>query len=1143
MTGGGASLGGTVKASDLHHVWLSNMAGGRTLGGARPFWVIPLGFVADGGATAGVTVTTASARGEWVVAAVLTDDSQALAGVGGRFVAVSAGVPENHVRINDRPAAIPFDRRPQISGGSTASGAGAGFDSDGDFSPDLEEQAAGTDPQDKQSAPVVLSSLILTRETKRYRPNPNGWSGYTDLNVNDGWAVFALPSASAVGQAQLGRTYQASLIPGTQIRTVDISEAEYRGDPSGMANDFVSLWRHLKDPTVPRGLPADDGGFGRSDAAWALYVPEPERRVSPTTVPFRAELITTTGKRYRLRGPVSNVDQSRTFLRVRWEKTWPSYEAYMGHVRNFGYGWYEMTGPNTAALGDPVSVTTETLIIPKGAHYSEPMDIVPKLAAGQFSDGITRLVVERLVPVEVLRGKPGTGEIAHADRLIEEAIPIPEVELHLGNVSISGNTITVIVSGTVKDPLSGLSGNPSDAPGALAFSALGASIGSIPLTSQVATGQAFSTTLSVPLTHDGSFVLRAETSSNSAGLKGFDQSAVSIRWNSSNVPLGTVGSSLKLLFPQAPLSTVVNVLQIQEGTDPLQTLTETGSDTGIYTGAITLGGASATCTVQMVNTPVLNGTVPDTLPAEIKIVPNTGAQSVITGIWRETGADTQLFADPSIVTQGMASASVGEVHEMRGTAKEGAIPFTVRLPGGILSDDIKLMVGGTEFPMKSFTIDGKTSFYPYADSQPGSPRLFLPSRHPVPANLAVPGFSSSVEGSALPIKIITGSGPATLVNTLFTVPSESPPDPLALAGSPPPAEVAPQQTPLPRWHEPGDAITMTDLLTAFRILYPDDEAQDLLAKFYAAGGVIKLEDISPDLKVSWWHPGASWAPIIKIEADDAEVGGQKYTPAGAANLLWRGLIQSLGSPAMAQQLDTDDLDWWIAHQQEYAKSAAEITVGATEIYLSGIGLLSEGADLILVISEVLDGNGKALVAALPFVSVGMYKYLKRTDGILKVAHPQNGSIAQMTNQQLSEFSEMYYLGNKLNGAAEVDFALLGPKLREWLTAPGGKIDPDEIGVHGKLRQEFEKISPAPSTNHHCHHDLPWDLRREFAQIGVNVNDPLFGRWMTKERHSQIHGSEGYNEWWKTWFSNLRGKVPSRPEILHQIALAHAAFPD
>jgi hypothetical protein len=411
LTGAGASLGGTVKASDLHHVWLSSMAGGRTLGGARPFWVIPLGFVADGGATAGVTVTTASARGEWVVAAVLTDDSQALAGVGRRFVAPGAGVPENHVRINDRPAAIPFGSRPLMSGDSTPSGAAEGFDRDEDFSPDLEELAAGTNPGDKSSAPVVLSSLISRRLTQRHRPNPHGWIGFQDLTENIGWALFEPSTASAVGIPLLGLTYQTYLIPGTQFETGYLSEAQYLGAPRGHADDFVSLWgKQGKKPTVERGLPADNFGREVFDPAWdvdatmALYVPEPQRKLFEP-VPYWPEFIATIGKRYRLRGPSSEADQSRTFLKVRWEKTWPSYEAYISDVSNFGWAWWPGHSPNTATLGEPVSVGTKTLTIPKGENYSEPEDIVPKLSEGdlpegQFSDGKPRVVVERLLSVE-----------------------------------------------------------------------------------------------------------------------------------------------------------------------------------------------------------------------------------------------------------------------------------------------------------------------------------------------------------------------------------------------------------------------------------------------------------------------------------------------------------------------------------------------------------------------------------------------------------------------------------------------------------------------------------------------------------------------------------------------------------------------
>jgi hypothetical protein len=370
------------------------MAGGRTLGGARPFWVIPLGFVAEGGATAGVTVTTASARGEWVVAAVLTDDSQALAGVGGRFVAVSAGVPENHLRINDRPAAIPFDRRPQISGGSTASGAGAEFDSDGDFSPDLEEQAAGTNPGDKSSAPVVLSSLIISRHSTRLRPNPPGGRGSTALSINNGWEV----------DSQFRYLMRAWVVPPGYVNLLggdlfEKSDARFSGDTREHGGDFADLWNHHAAPLASRGLPsAELGGL----APVALFIGR-EGRASADG-PFWHEEIFTRGMRYRLRGPARLESQERSYIRARWVKEWPSVEAYYRDLMEIGAIWAYF---DKTPSGAPTSTSIVKLEIPPsqwvggGAHYSNSHDVVPELRSiPEKTKGVV-LVTERLLPVEI----------------------------------------------------------------------------------------------------------------------------------------------------------------------------------------------------------------------------------------------------------------------------------------------------------------------------------------------------------------------------------------------------------------------------------------------------------------------------------------------------------------------------------------------------------------------------------------------------------------------------------------------------------------------------------------------------------------------------------------------------------------------
>jgi hypothetical protein len=467
LTGGGAALGGTVKASDLHHVWLSSMAGGRTLGGARPFWVIPLGFVADGPATAGVTVTTASARGEWVVAAVLTDDSQALAGVGGRFVAAGAGVPENHLRINDRPAAIPFAERPQLSGDSTASGSGAGFDSDGDFSPDLEEQAVGTDPQDEHSAPVVLSSLVITRETTRFRPNPYGGNGgWSELTINHGWEA-------AAGFPVLKRTW---VLPPGYVNPLgwkfELPEKTFNGDTAEHGDDLAGRWNLHAAPVASRGLPSAelDG-----DAPVALFMGDSS---SSAVGGFQREHIYTRGMRYRLRGPATPESQERTYIRARWVKKWPTVEAYFRDLMEIGTTLFDS---EKTPSGAPTSTSIVTLKIPASqlvgdsAHYSNLHDVVPKLPYISEKTKGVELVTERLLPIEVkvvnrdnpaktwTTGPVTSGPLAYTSPTISEVSDVKNGDLISWSVpGLTGGSFqwwATGPSGSRKDAPSSVTGN------------------------------------------------------------------------------------------------------------------------------------------------------------------------------------------------------------------------------------------------------------------------------------------------------------------------------------------------------------------------------------------------------------------------------------------------------------------------------------------------------------------------------------------------------------------------------------------------------------------------------------------------------------------------------------------------------------
>jgi hypothetical protein len=119
---------------------------------------------------------------------------------------------------------------------------------------------------------------------------------------------------------------------------------------------------------------------------------------------FQREHIYTRGMRYRLRGPARFESQERTYIKVRWEKVWPTTEAYFRDLIETGQTWFSSDGTPSGA---PTSISTVTLAIPPSkmagvnANYSASHDVVPQLPSiPENAKGVV-LVTERLLPVEV----------------------------------------------------------------------------------------------------------------------------------------------------------------------------------------------------------------------------------------------------------------------------------------------------------------------------------------------------------------------------------------------------------------------------------------------------------------------------------------------------------------------------------------------------------------------------------------------------------------------------------------------------------------------------------------------------------------------------------------------------------------------
>ena len=55
-----------------------------------------------------------------------------------------------------------------------------------------------------------------------------------------------------------------------------------------------------------------------------------------------------------------------------------------------------------------------------------------------------------------------------------------------------------------------------------------------------------------------------------------------------------------------------------------------------------------------------------------------------------------------------------------------------------------------------------------------------------------------------------------------------------------------------------------------------------------------------------------------------------------------------------------------------------------------------------------------------------------------------------------------------------------------------------------------KQGPAPGKGYQAHHGLPWKNKSFFDRVGLNINDPKYGRWV------RSLGNGGHQSWSKRY---------------------------
>ena len=253
--------------------------------------------------------------------------------------------------------------------------------------------------------------------------------------------------------------------------------------------------------------------------------------------------------------------------------------------------------------------------------------------------------------------------------------------------------------------------------------------------------------------------------------------------------------------------------------------------------------------------------------------------------------------------------------------------------------------------------------------------------------------------------------------------------------------------PKTRWWE-SDHTTMEQMLTWFEILYGSTGL--MLLDYYRQGGnQIELGDVLWDHDTDGWISGNGHL-IIQIEED--------LHPIKAAQYLWHELTWCLPyyKEAIIRHQDPQTLEWAL-HQA--ARNAGQIAASAAQLYLAGITILNEGADWVMTLYELSEGNWQAAIGFLPYIPaaalIGGKKVIVR-DPLGREIHftaAQIEALSIAARIAPTDLAGRYAIIEPLNLPIPARIALVEA---DFLKAPTKR---------GELRERMIRSSPLPGDGH------------------------------------------------------------------------------
>ena len=762
-----------------------------------------------------------------------------------------------------------------------------------------------------------------------------------------------------------------------------------------------------------------------------------------------------------------------------------------------------------------------------------------------------------VLPLDTIVGDPQDIETAPAGFITAEATPTPSVEMTVTSSTLQSGNLGIRLQGTVKDSVSRFAKSAAERPQTLNFYHQDELLHSIPINQTVGDGFVFDETVEIPNALPESYVIRAETTENIAGNKGYDESSISLTWDEDASAFPALSAPLSIAFAAAPSSGTVDQATLFVGSGSPQmgdtASAETAADSLTFTGNLLIpvqpADLTAPCQFKLRYLSVFSATETDSIVVSIEFTAPGFPKNHWYGRWTETGVNTLIFrpGNWAFGNQVLKTSQTAN-HDLRGTLPSDVEACTVRFPdlsSSLVENGLQIVTGGTAYDL----IEIGGAWYPEDPDKAGEVKRFTPSSRPIPARLQALGHDPG-EGS-LKFSLRYPGIQDLEAGEILVVPGEeteeSSPPPLAAARIYS-LENASEETPAP-W-QPGNPVIPEHVIWAYRFLNANDPfAIELLDGYLRGGHKIEtgnvsgdaIDDLDLDVALNDLTTDTDNIWTIQIEKD--------INPVQAARLLFEGLKQA--SPykeVFKNYVFEDPMDEVLAFKAAQAaavQKTQQTAIAATEMYLSGLGIVNEGLDWIIVVNDVSEGHWESLAAALPFVPVGLVK----TGGHLIIRKGASEVLDTLDTAGVATLKDAAVTRKLATIGTVFDDEGYSLFLRKVLTSDSGPIAVPTR--RATLKDRMAAISPRPGglfgwMKYEAHHDFPWEMKEWFARHGIDVNDAAYGRWANKADHKAWHQGAGgglYNSWWLAIEANEKasGVILTKLQIIEKLEECRSIF--